>query len=158
MIQMKNKYNLILFLLYLPFLLIQYFTTKPTKYLEQTEMESVEQVFRMHQYPPYAYRLANIIEARPEFRIYFKLEKNFINIFDISNFFNSYRIFLLPIFLIGYFEIFKKYPKETLFFSFLPIVLLTIIGHQNLYGPISLYPIMLLSIIIGLLKLANKWI
>ncbi|MDD3998953.1 MAG: hypothetical protein PHR98_02545 [Candidatus Shapirobacteria bacterium] len=155
---MKYKYYTILFLLYLPFLLIQYFTTKPTKLLEHTEIETVEQIYRMHQYPPYAYRLANIIEARSEFRIFFKLEKNFISSFDISNFFNSYRIFLLPIFLIGYFEIIKKYPKETLFFSFLPIVLLTIIGHQNLYGPISLYPIMLLSIIIGLLKLANKWI
>ncbi len=143
--------------MYLPFLLIQYFTTKPTKFLEQTEMDSVEQVFRMHQYPPFAYRLANIIEARPEFRIYFKLEKNFINIFDISNLFNGYRLFLLPIFLIGYLEIFKKHPKETLLISSLPILLLTIIGHQNLYGYICLYPIILISIIFGFLKFTNKW-
>ena len=152
----ENYFFLILFFLYLPFLLIQYFSTKPTDFLQQTEIEGVEQIFRMHQYPPFAYRLANIIEARPEFRIYFRLEKNFLNIFDLSTLFNNYRILLLPFFLIGYFEILRIKPRQLIFLTLLPIILLTIIGHQNLYGPVCLYPIIYSSILFGFIKIVKR--
>jgi hypothetical protein len=137
-------------ILYFIVAVLQYQTTTPTSYISQTEMEQIEQQQRMDSYPQFAYRLANIIEVRPEFNIYFKLEKNFIKIFDLTIYNNYLTIILLPIFLFGYFNLIKTNAKNTLLISLIPILTLTIFGHQNIYGPFVLYPIFAMSILFGI--------
>lgn len=141
-------------LLVAAFLIFQYQTTKPTNYRELSEMEKIAQLRRMNEYPPSAYRLANLIEARPEAVVYFKLEKNFLAIFDLPLLFTTYlNPLLLPFFLLGFFELIKIHPKQILFISSLPVVLLTLIGHENSRGPFSLFPIIYACAIFGLIRL-----
>jgi len=130
------------FFLMLVLLFFQYRTTKPTDFRNLSEMEKIAQQRRMNEYPPSAYRLANLIEARPEAVTYFKLEKNFLDIFDLPLLFTKYiSPVLLPLFLFGLFEAIKARPKPVLLLTLLPISLLTIIGHDNPHGPFSLFPI-----------------
>lgn len=64
-------------------------------FLNLNEMEIVHQIERMHAYPPNLYRLANILEKRPEFIILHKLENYFFIFFDTSRFSrNSNNIFI----------------------------------------------------------------
>jgi len=137
-------------ILYLLVAYFQYQTTTPINYFLKTEIEQVEQQQRMDSYPQYAYRLANIIEARPEFNIYFKLEKNFIKIFDITIYNNYLTILFLPLFLYGYFGLVKIKTKQILLLNSIPIITLTIFGHQNIYGPFVLYPLIFISILFGI--------
>lgn len=135
-------------------LFFQYKTTKLTNYSQLTEMERINQLRRMNEYPPWAYRLANLIEARPEAVIYFKLERNFLDIFDIPKLFTMHiSPILLPFFLVGLFELIKIYPKQTLMIASLPVVLLTLIGHENTKGPFSLFPIIYTCAVFGVIRL-----
>ncbi len=65
------------------------------------EMETVHQIERMHAYPSRFYRLANILEKRPEFIFVHKIENNFFNFFDTSRFtYNSNNIIFLLFFVL----------------------------------------------------------
>ena len=133
-------------------LLLQNGSTTPTNYdrTKLTEMEKVEQIRRMNEYPPFAYSLANILEARQEAITYFKLEKNFIAIFDLSRLFGEVWMFvLLPFFIVGLTWMIKLHPGFTGSIALPPIILLTLLGHQNLYGSISLLPLIYSAIIFG---------
>ena len=55
-------------------------------FLSLNEMETVHQIERMHAYPSHFYRLANILEKRPEFIFIHKLENSFFNFIDTSKF------------------------------------------------------------------------
>lgn len=140
----KNK-KILLFLSYLLiglFLIIQIKQTKITNFLNLTEIETVNQINRMHQYPSYTFRLGHILEERSETIIFFKLEQNFTNTFDLLIFPNTFlTIALLPLFLIGFFKSIKSHPIFSLILISLPILLFTIIGHQNSSGPTCIYPI-----------------
>jgi len=137
-------------ILYLLVVYFQYQTTTPTNYFTKTQIELIEQQQRMDSYPQYAYRLANIIEARPEFNIYFKLEKNFIKIFDLTIYNKYLTILMLPVFIYGYFCLVKIKTKQMILLSLIPIVTLTILGHQNIYGPFVLYPLIFISVLFGI--------
>lgn len=120
-------------------------------------MEKVAQLRRMNEYPPAAYRLANYIENRPEAVVYFKLEKNFIDTFDLLTLFSVYfPPLLLPFFLLGYFEAVRTYPKLVLTLTALPVGLMTAIGHQYARGPISLFPIIIAASIYGMMIFINR--
>ncbi|MBP9817748.1 hypothetical protein KBC75_03265 [Candidatus Shapirobacteria bacterium] len=134
----------------------QYRHTTPTNFHQLNEMELVHQLDRMNQYPPATYRLAHIIEARPESVILSKLQTNFIDVFDINTIFQEYYwpIFL-PLFLYGLFKIINSNnPKLLITFS-IPIILLTFIGHQSTVGPACLYPSITLCIFYGIYRLKN---
>jgi len=65
-------------------------------FLELSEMEIVHQIERMHAYPSAYYRLANILEKRPELIIVHKLENYFFDFFDTSKFgYNPNNIIIL---------------------------------------------------------------
>ena len=133
-------------------LLLQNSSTTPTNFdrTKLTEMEKVEQIRRMNEYPPFAYRLANILEARQETITYFKLEKNFIAIFDLSRLFGEVWMFvLLPFFIVGLMWMIRLHPGFTGSVALPPIILLTLLGHQNLYGSISLFPLIYCAVIYG---------
>jgi hypothetical protein len=154
--QNKNLcYLSIVFLI--PLLIFQYRSTKSTNFTKLTEIEKIEQLDRMNQYPPSTYRIANLVESRSESVIFFKLETNFINTFDLLLIFSKYiNIFFLLLFFIGFFEAIKLDPKKIIFFTLIPIILLTIIGHNNLNGPFCLFPMIYSSIVFGLINIFKK--
>ena len=158
---MKWHHNRYLFfvILLLVSLFIQFRTTNRTNYGELSEMERIEQIRRMNEYPPSAYRLANLLEARREFIVYFKLERNFVDIFDLPALFGQdvRRLILLPLFLFGLFEAIRRYPGRALLLLILPVVLLTVIGHQSLRGPIGLLTVIYAFSLFGLIKLFEKF-
>ena len=139
---MVKRFFFISFFLMLVLLFFQYKTTKPTDFRNLSEMEKIAQLRRMNEYTPSSYRLANLIEARPEAVVYFKLEKNFLDVFDLPSLFTIYIYpIFLPFFFIGFFEALRTRPKQVLLISSLPVLLLTLIGHQNTKGPFCLFPI-----------------
>lgn len=156
--RLKGKWFwLALFFLLFGLMFFQYKTTRPTDFRRLTEMEKIAQLRRMNEYPPRAYRLANWIEARPEAIIYFKLEKNFIDSFDLLVLFAKYLPALfLPLFLLGYFEAVKSWPRPVLALTILPISLTTLIGHDNAKGPISLLAVIVLASAFGLWLLIRR--
>lgn len=147
----NSLFSISLFLM-LWLLFFQLRATKPTNYRQLTEMEKIGQLRRMNEYPPAAYRLANYIEKRPEAVIYFKLEKNFIDSFDLPTLFTEYfPPLLLLFFLLGYFAAIKAYPKQILVLTALPIGLMTAIGQQSTHGPISLFGLIIGVSIYGMM-------
>lgn len=70
---------------------------------------------KMNLYPPSLYRLANIIENRPESRTYFRLEKNFTDLFSAKKYVDNYvslAIFATCLYFLV--KIFLLQPKEAL--------------------------------------------
>jgi len=132
------------FIFIIPFFIIQIKQTQPTNFFHLTEMETVGQINRIHQYPNYAFRLGHILEERLEFIILFKLEKNFTDTLNFLFFPNAFlTIIFLPLFLIGVFKSITQHRIFTLILVCSPILLFTLIGHQNSSGPVCLYPIIL---------------
>ena len=136
---------------------VQYKQTLPTNLFQLTEMETVNQINRLHQYSQYAFRLGHILEERPESVILFKLEKNFT---DTFNFLLSPNIFLtiifIPFFIIGIFKSINAHPRFTLTLVTSSIILFTFIGHQNSHGPICLYPIIFAYSFFALIQKNSK--
>lgn len=152
----RNVVFIIFVLLTFGSMVYQYRTTKPTNYRELTEMERIGQLRRMNEYPPTAYRMANYLEKRPETVAYYKLEKNFVDVFDLVTLFTVYfPPLLLPFFLRGLFEAIKIYPKQVLLLTALPIALMTIIGQENTRGPVSLFPIIIFGSVFGMMHFIN---
>lgn len=134
----------------LSFLQFQY--TSPTDYLHQNEIEISDRLKRMNEYPPYAARLSNWIEARKESVAFFKLEKNFIGIFDLTYFFGGlYKPLLFPLFIYGYFEFLKHRKKEILTLSLIPVIVIVLIGPESTKGLFNLYPIIYSSAALAML-------
>ncbi len=97
----------------LSILLLIFFFSQSTRWFTDlttlTETEKTEQLRRMNEYPPSAYRLANLIEARKEAVIYFKLERKFLNFFDLPKTFGGgLKPILLPFLLFGLFEAVRR--------------------------------------------------
>ena len=157
---LKRQLFLVLSVIFLLALLaVQFTTTKRTNFdrTKLTEMERIEQIRRMNEYPPFAYRLANILEARQEAVTYFKLEKNFVGTFDMAGLFGDLRMFVFfPFFVLGMMWMIKLYPVTVALMSLPPIVLLTVIGHQNLYGSVSLMPVIYSAIVYGIYIVFRK--
>ncbi len=104
-------------------------------------------VQKMNLYPPALYRLANIIESRPEFAFYFRVEKNFTNVFDFTKLYSNplelltffiylilvirtylHKPFLSVVICTPQFIALSLYPasKEWLGILFLPVILLSL--------------------------------
>lgn len=88
------------------------------KDLPVVQNQSLEQSYtlsKMNLYPPGTYRLANIIENRPESKIYFRLEKNFTDLFSVKKYVDDYfslMVFMICLFLL--FKIFLSQPKQVI--------------------------------------------
>src|SRR3972149_1530541 len=97
----------------LSILLLIFFFSRSTRWFiglaTLTETEKTDRLRRMNEYPPSAYRLANLIEARREAVIYFKLERMFLNFFDLPKTFGGgLKPVLLPLLLFGLFEVIRR--------------------------------------------------
>lgn len=103
---------------------------------------------KMNLYPPKAFRVANIVENRPEFTFYFRLENNFTEIFNFSKLYASYLelvILLLSLFSITRF--FLASPKQATLLSLAPLLVLsffvgTKIDLFFLFSPLILYSLL----------------
>lgn len=99
-------------------LLVSFWFIKVHKNLPKSHNQMLEKdyiISKMNLYPPSASRLANILENRPEARLYFQLERNFTDIFSAKKYVNDYLdlfIFLLLICLLV--NIFLADPRNSL--------------------------------------------
>jgi len=84
-------------------------------FLTLDEMELVHQIERMHAYPSYFYRLANILEKRPESILIYKIENSFFNNIDtskLSSNSNNILIFLLFILVLAFYKKLRDQKKS----------------------------------------------
>jgi hypothetical protein len=135
------------------FVLLQLFSFYPKTLFYQSEVDRIEIRQRMQDYPPSLYRLANILEQRPESLLFYRLQNNFFNILNFS----SIPFILIPLLIIGIF-----YQMKTKKFSyfvipvFMPLTALTLLGPNQPHGNFCLYPFLIISIIYGIVALAKK--
>ncbi|MDD4938399.1 MAG: hypothetical protein PHX34_05350 [Candidatus Shapirobacteria bacterium] len=121
--------------------------------LKQSEVELIDQQQRMNEYPPRFYRLANILEKRPESRLIYVLQDNFFSVFVFRPIF----MLFVPLIMIGFFYLLKeKYYWILGVGLFLPLLVITVIGSNNRYGNFCLYPFLLISFFYGLASIFRK--
>lgn len=132
---------------------LQIFVVPKKSILYQSEIDLIEQQQRMNEYPPRFYRLANILEKRPESRLVYKLENNFFAIFEVKPIF----LVLIPLLVLGFFNLIKKHEYIFLLIILgLPILVLTILGQNQKWGNFSLYPFLIICTIYGLVAMVKK--
>ncbi len=130
--------------------ILQFSQSKNRNLLGQTNIEIIEQIQRMNDYPPKFYRMANILENRPESRLSYKLQKNFFSSLDI----NQVPFFLLPFLFIGSMHfISKKQAKLIYLLLVFPVITITLIGTAPNVPNYCLYPFIIYSSLNGLLVL-----
>lgn len=119
----------------------------------QSEIDLVEIRERMADYPPKFYRLAHILEERKEVLLFNKIQKNFFEILDLKS---IYFIFI-PFLAIGFFNLIERKKFSLLIILLLlPLIVLSIIGINKVYGNFCLYPFFIISIFYGLNKIFYK--
>jgi hypothetical protein len=154
--QAKSKANLtplILLLLMVILLAFQVFTSENKALNYQSEIDLINLKRRMDDYPPQYYRLAHLIEQRPESQLFYKLQDNFFAIFDTRTF----SPFFIPFVYLGLFRLFEKRLYQILILTlFLPVLVLTLSGPAQPFGNFSLYPFLLISFVYALLPVFKK--
>ena len=146
---MSKVINILIILL----VVLQVFFSPHQSLFFQSEVNRIEIRQRMHDYPPSLYRLANILEQRPESLLFYRLQNNFFNILDI----NSIPYILIPCIIIVIFYQIKV--KNLMYFVipvFIPLLTLTILGPDQPRGNFCLYPFLIISVIYGFIGLVKK--
>ena len=111
-------------------------------------LETSYKLSKMNLYPPSAYRLANIIENRPEFGFYARIEKNFTNIFKFSAIYSNYlELVILRIVLFAIGRLFLIDPKNALVVSLPPLLGLTLYSGTKVEMLVLLVPLLFMSAI-----------
>lgn len=152
-----------IFLLLLIFFQYKTSSINPLTYLN--EQEKTLQIQRMHGYPSKFARWANWLEARPEALVFYKLEANLKEAADPNLYFfanhprervgvveyEKFPYLLLPFFIIGIFSA-EKEKLKYLLLSLTPLILISLIGNTNSFGPFSLFPFVAANISSGLMR------
>jgi len=147
------NYKLVFSILAVILSIVQLGKSNGKPFLYQSEIETVEQKQRMNDYPSQFYRAAHIIEERPESRIFFKLQKNFFTALDIR----EVPVFLVPLVLIGFFELIRKKEwKLLLFILVIPLLVLTYVGPDQIVGNYCIYPFIILATAYGIVPIFKK--
>ena len=176
--EIESKYYKLLFLvIYSLVLFFQFQTTDRVSLFSLDTNQQILQQQRLTEYPQPHFNLlknriylfmANIFELRKESIVIRNLQINLAQIIDPNFYFfanhprevigipNIEKFFFLLIapFFIGFYFLIKDFRQYKFVFISLitPIILLTIIGHNNHLGPFSLIPVMMLTITLGILK------
>lgn len=119
-----------------------------------TPYEIDQQIKRMNQYS--IARLGYTLEGKKEVQIIKKLENNFFTVIDFLEYFpNRIPYIFSPFIFVGlYFFIKERTNRKLLFNTFLlTIVILTVLGPFAKYGPILIYPHLLLFVLISIQKI-----
>lgn len=158
----KNKIGIFFILL---LIILQIRTTNFVPFTKLSENEKVIQIRRMREYENP--RIAHVLEERPEFIIFYKLQTNISQALDPNfyffanhprervgvNEFEKFSYLLLPFFINGFYILVKN-KKYFLILTFLiiPLTLTSIIGLNNPLGPFSLFPFIFIASYEGFIK------
>lgn len=164
---LKHKIDRRLPLLLFASLLFLQFQTTTRESLDSLNLESQLLVqMRLREYP-----MAHLFESRPELLVFFKIQENLAQTLDPNFYFfanhpreragiqefEKFPYILLPVLLIGIvYTIQRKAQKQLLFIAVVPIALLSLIGHKNNLGPLSLFPFLVIATSHGLAFLHKK--
>ena len=154
-------------------ILVQVFTTQinPLGHLNQVEYQV--NLSRLNAYPQVSFNflnkksfipIAHWFEGRGESIAFFQLERNFFETLDPNIYFfaghprergvvgefNKFPFITLPFFIWGIVPI--KNRKFALTYFLLPILILSLIGHSNPFGPTILFPAITISTSQGITK------
>lgn len=160
------KITLVLFIL---LLFIQYKTSSINSLTFLNDNEKMQQIVKMHAYPPSLYRLANWLENRPEALVFYKLEENLSEVVDPNMYFfanhprervgvveyEKFAYILLPFFVLGIVKL-KRDDLKYLFISISPLALICLIGGSSPIGPFSLFPFITVMTASGLKPIFEK--
>ena len=159
-------------------LLLQFQTTqiKNLTYLDN-DQQRVQQE-RIRSYPPtFINLLVKVIwlkpqiwiEQNPVILVLSRVEENLFDTLDINKYFFSgfprnnpsdfpkFSFLFLPFFVIGVFGLVNKGNYKQLMFLFLiPLILFSVIGKDNKFGPFSLFPFFILTIHSGFNLVKNN--
>ncbi len=162
----KPKYKKITLLLFFLLFIFQYQSTQKTNYLRLSPLELDSQQRFLNYYPSTKIPLAWWLEGRLEPRIFYLLKQNLFSALDQNIYFFAYHprednsldiypkfsFLLFPFFLLGLFRLIKNQSRFIIYLSGLfPLILLTIIGHQNPLGSFSLLPLIIISLYQGII-------
>ena len=117
-----------------------------------TETERATQIDRMHDYPPSLYRIAHLIEQRPESILVNKVQKNFFDIYV----FEGNLFWLYPVILVGILVLVEKRDWLSLILGMgTPLLVLTALGPDQPVKYLCLLPFIVLSMVNGIAKVAK---
>lgn len=103
---------------------------------------------KMNLYPPKYYRLANIIEKRPEFTTYFRLEKNFTEIFNFSKLYSNYwELAVLSVSLLLIIRLFLASPVLAFLVCLPQLTVLSLFQADRVSTLFLFFPVILFSLI-----------
>ena len=164
---LKHKIDRRLPLLLFTTLLFLQFQTTVREPLDSLNLENQLLVqMRLREYP-----MAHLFESRPEPIIFFKIQENLGQTLDPNFYFfanhprervgvqefEKFPYIFLPVLLIGIVHmIHRKVYKQLLLIAVVPILLLSLIGHKNSLGPLSLFPFLAIATSYGLAFLHKK--
>ncbi len=159
----KTKLYLLVFIL---LLLFQITTTKKVSLTSIANDDRRLIDLRLRAYPPQLLRVGHWLEERKESVMVARITRNLFenldpNLYFFANHprervgvreFEKFPYIFLPFFLIGLVKILQKLDKhKILLISFLiPLILLSLIGNQNEFGPLALFPFFAVTISLGL--------
>jgi len=165
------KNNKLFLLLFIPILFFQIQTTNIASLTAISNDDRRVIDMRLRAYPPKFLRFGYWLEERKESIIFNRVAINFFENMDPNLYFfannprqrvgikefEKFPYVLLPFFLLGVLDCIQKKNKMFWLISFLaPLIVLSIIGNRNNFGPFSLFPFFVVSINEGLKKLQNK--
>jgi len=169
----RKKYLSKFIMLFLFLLIFQVKTTVPSSLTSLTNDQIRQRDQRLREYPPVRINVfgktlwipaAHLLEGRIESIAFSRIKENFFETLDPNLYFfaNSPRqrigidefekfpYIYLPFFIYGVFFLFENKDKQILLISvFLPIILLSVLGHNNPIGPFLLFPFLAVATTIG---------
>lgn len=170
----KNKYFNLSLILFLTLIFFQWKTTLVQDLTHFDNDGQRVQDMRLREYPPISFKVGEKIvwvpvawwfEGRSEVVATFRIVDNFFEIIDPSLYFfanhprerigiqefEKFPYIFLPFFVYGLILLFKKEKKSFWFiYFFIPVALISFVGHKNLVGPFSLFPFLAVSIAKGI--------
>lgn len=171
----RQFYRWVFLVILLALLVYQWQTTRKSSLDALNLQEQALQQMRLREYPPVTIRIAGkqltpslavMWELRKETLIFRNLQQNFAQAVDPNYYFfanhprevgevpnlEKFPYIYLPFFLIGVYHLLKRKTQVMVvyFSSVLPITLMTMIGHDNQWGPVALFPFLAVTVALGL--------
>lgn len=172
----NNKYSKIFIVLFTSIIVIQINSTNINSLTHLDNYDIYVRDTRLSEYPPVHLTIfgktvwipaAHWIEGRKESVAFFRLLDNFSEVADPNLYFfanhprervgfeesEKFPFIFLPVFLYGTIFLIRKCPKKILFVTLLiPIFILTLVGHNNKFGSLSLFPFITASTTFGFIN------
>jgi len=177
----KNEHKKFVVLMFI-LVFLQWRTTQIRSLTLLSNDQIRQQDQRLNEYPPIAIEIfgtkiwipfAHWLEGRNETRIYYRIRESFFEVIDPNLYFfannprqrvgitefEKFPYILLPFFVSGVYKLVYTKKYKLLFVSmFLPVITISVIGHNNNFGPFSLFPFISMAIFIEVLSFYDKYV